>query len=196
MLILYDTEQGIYRSLVNADHDVFCMHFDLTNPKYPISLIESSFQREVRYLKKLSKYSWAPELIEINFDTRQIFFKWYGNDCRKKLTENYKDQLLKILIDLHQEKIYKPSFYPKYCYVDDNNNIRCFNFYTASDYSEQPIDIDFYKPILNDDRLELIKKISQNGKLDMGTLMKYAFTEYIDWPDNPLPEIYKKVYDR
>jgi hypothetical protein len=196
VLNLYDTEQGIYQSLINENRDVFCMHFDLDNPKYPKDLVKSSFDREVRYLKKLSNYSWAPEVITIDENNLEIFFRWYDNDCRKRIPINFKDQLLQILIDLDYEKIYKPSFYPKYFYVDDLDHIRCFNFYTASDYNEQPINIEFYKPILNSDRLSLIEKISDAGKLDIGILMKYAFNEYIQWPQNPLPEIYKKVYDR
>ena len=195
VLTLYNTEQGIYQSLVNENHDIFCMHFDIDNPKYPRDLIESSFQREIRYLKRLSKYHWSPEVIDVDNKKYKIFFKWYDNDCRNTITPNYKDQLLEIAEDLHKEEIYKPSFYPKYFYIDNKNNMHCFSFYTASDYKEQPIDMEFYKPILNPDRLSLVEKICVDGKLNISVLMKYAFKEYIHWPENPLPEIYKKIYE-
>jgi hypothetical protein len=193
MFKLYNTEQGIYQSLVNETADIFCMFFDVSNKKYPIDLIQSSFDREVKYLYKLKKYKWCPEVIEIK--ENKIYLKWYNNDCRHQLPQNFEDQLLQIALDLHKEKIYKPSFYPKYFYVDNNDIMRCFNFYTACNYNEQPIDVNFYKPIFNEDRLKLINQISVDNKLDVKILIKHAFNDYIKWPNDVLPKIYKKVYD-
>jgi hypothetical protein len=48
--------------------------------------------------------------------------------------------------------------------------------------------------MLNKDRLEMIEQIANDGKLDIALLMKRAFTEYIKWPDDVLPDIYKQVY--
>jgi hypothetical protein len=170
------------------------MDFNPEGNWYPEDLINSSFSREVRYLERLQKYSWSPEIVTMDKITRRIVFRWYGNTCEDIIPDDYVSQLESIVIDLDREGIYKPSFYPKYFYVDSRNKIHAFNFYSASDYSEQPISIDFYKPILNSDRLDLIEKISTDGKLDMRILMKYAFNDYIKWPGNILPKIYEKVY--
>lgn len=194
MFVPLNTTHGIYQSLVTEDQTSFCMDFNPSDPKYPEDLIQSSFDREVRYLIRLQKYSWAPEILEIDFQKRRIVFKWYGSTCENDLPWNYEEQLEKIARDLHQEKIYKPSFYPKYFFIDDKENIRAFNFYSASDYSEQPIHIDFYKPILNEDRLRLIESIAVDNKLDMKILLERAFNDYIKWPGDPLPKIYKKIY--
>lgn len=194
MFVPLDTKHGIYQSLVTEDQTSFCMDFNPSDPKYPEDLIQSSFDREVRYLVRLQKYSWAPEILEIDFQRRRIVFKWYGKTCENDLPWNYAEQLAQIAKDLHKEQIYKPSFYPKYFYMDGQEVIHAFNFYSASDYSEQPIDIDFYKPILNDDRLKLIESMATAGKLDMRLLVDRAFNDYIKWPGDPLPEIYKKVY--
>ncbi len=194
MFITLDTNHGIYQSLVTVDETNFCMDFNPRDSKYPEDLIQSSFDREVRYLDRLQKYSWAPEVLKIDFQKRKILFKWYGNTCENNLPQNYVEQLENIARNLHNEQIYKPSFYLKYFYVDDQEIIHTFNFYSASDYSEQPINIDFYKPILNDDRLKLIESIAIEGKLDMKLLVERAFKDYIKWPGDPLPEIYKKIY--
>ena len=54
--------------------------------------------------------------------------------------------------------------------------------------------MEFYKSILNDDRLELVNKLAIDGKLDMGILIEHAFNDYIEWPDNALKEIFNNVY--
>jgi hypothetical protein len=185
-------DQGIFT--LEITDDTACMNFNPSNPKYTPKLIQSSFDREVKFLSKISKYKWAPEQIQVSNLDRKIFFKWYNNTCDEQLPSNWQMQLENIVRDLHTEKLYKPNFYPKCFYSDTDNCLHAFIFYSTSSYDEQPIEIDFYKPILNADRLELITKLSTDGKLDMGVLIKYAFNDYITWPENILPEIYKRVY--
>ena len=67
-------------------------------------------------------------------------------------------------------------------------------FYTAFDYNENPVSVEFYRPILNQDRSELIDRLAPNGKLQLQDLMYQAFNNYIAWPDNALKDIYKRVY--
>jgi len=186
-------DQGIFTLEINGN--IATMNFDTANPKYPAKLVKSSFDRERKNLLRLIGYKWAPELMEINPYTMRISFKWYDNTCEERLPVNWKEQLEQITSDLHQEQLYKPNFYPKCFYVDNNETIHAFVFYSTSEYAEQPIGMDFYKPILNDDRLELVNKLATDGKLDMSVLIKHAFNDYIEWPDFALREIYKRVYE-
>lgn len=158
--------------------------------RYPTDLVESSFNREKEYLLRLQKFPWAPELVEINPSTKTISFKWYDNP----LPNNWKEQLEQIVKDLHTENIFKPSFYQKYFYVDNNGILKPYNFYTAFDYKENPVQVDFYRPILNEDREELIDKIAPTGYLDLNLLTFHAYTNYIEWPEGALKDIYYKVY--
>ncbi len=168
--------------------------FNPIDSKYSQELIDSSYQREKNYLQRLQKYKWAPTIKHTLDSCRQIYIEWSGVTCDQALCNDYKEQLEEIVKDLHKEEIYKPSFYPKYFYIDETQTLKAFAFYSASDYSEQPIDMKFYESILNPDRKSLIEKLAVDGKLDMGILVKHAFNDYIDWPDNPLPTIYTKVY--
>jgi hypothetical protein len=170
------------------------MDFNPTGDRYPQDLVTSSFEREYRYLQKLSDYKWCPEVIQYDYANRKIYFKWYGNTCEEKLSANWKDQLETIVRDLAEQHIYKPSFYTKFFYIDDNDNMRAYAFYSASDRSEQPISMDFYRPILNTDRAMLIETLEVDGKLDMGILQWHAFNSYIKWPEDLLPIVYKKVF--
>ena len=185
-------DQGIFT--LEIDGNIATMNFGKTNSKYPVELVNASFDRERRNLLRLIKYKWAPELVEINPHTNRISFKWYNNTCETTLPIGWKEQLEQITADLHTEQLYKPNFYPKCFYIDNSGTMHSFVFYSTSDYDEQPISMEFYKPILNDDRLELVNNLAVDGKLDMGILIKHAFNDYIEWPDNALIEIYKKVY--
>ena len=192
-MVLEGGKMAIYNTVIT--NGVLCMDFNPTDDRYPEALVQSSFDREVLYLSKLQKYPWAPELPSIDHTARKIYIKWYNNTCDTALPDGWESQLEQIVQDLHTEQIYKPSFYSKYFYVDNDNIIHAYNFYSASDYSEQPIEIEFYKPILNEDRLRLVEQLSVDGKLDMKILIERAFNDYIKWPGNPLPKIYSRVYE-
>lgn len=185
-------DNGIFNLVI--DHDIACMDFNPVGDRYPQNLITSSFERECRYLQRLKDYKWCPEVIKIDDKNRKIYFKWYNNTCEEHLSTNWKVQLETVVRDLAEEEIYKPSFYPKFFYVDSFDNLRAYAFYSASDKNEQPISMDFYRPILNTDRSVLVETLEVDGKLDMGVLQWHAFNTYIKWPDDFLPVIYKKVF--
>lgn len=170
------------------------MDFNPTDSKYPKELIDYAYKREVYYLQRLQKYTWCPELLGSVDSDRKVFFKWYNNTCEEYVPNNCYDQLLVMVQDLHKEQIYKPAFYKKYFYTDGNNNMRGFTWYSASNYNEQPLSVDFFRPILNQDRLELIEQLATDGKLDVSILIEKAFNHYIEWPGNILQRIYERVY--
>lgn len=186
-------DQGIF--FLEIEGNTACMNFNPTNPKYPKDLVESSFNREKSNLLKLISYKWAPEILEINPNSKRIVFKWYHNTAETYLPNDYESQLEQIVKDLHKEELYKPNFYPKCFYTDKSEQLHAYVFYSTSSYSEQPVGMDFYKPILNDDRLKLVEELSSDGKLDMSILINHAFNDYIKWPGDPLPRIYKRVYE-
>lgn len=185
-------DHGIFN--LEIDNSVACMNFNPSGTRYPQALINSSFEREYSYLERLQDYSWIPEVLDVDYTNRRIYFKWYNNTCEEKLSTNWKEQLETIVRDLAEQRIYKPSFYTKFFYVDDDDNLRAYAFYSASDKSEQPISMDFYRPILNPHRSALVDQLEVNGKLDMAVLVEHAYTDYIKWPDDTLLKIYNKIY--
>lgn len=186
---------GIYRGFADIENRVFCMDFNpIDTERFPKELIDYAYNREVYYMKRLNNYNWSPELLDTNDTERKVYFKWYNNTCEDKLPSNFYNQLLQITKDLHNEQIYKPSFYQKFFYNDDNDIMRTFSWYTSSNYDEQPLTVDFFKPILNGDRLQLIENLAVDGKLDMKILIERGFNDYIKWPGNVLQDIYKEVY--
>jgi hypothetical protein len=186
---------GIYNLLVTRDRTRACMDFNPYSNRYPEELVNSSFEREVYFLEKLSNLNinWIPENIKIDKLGRKIYFEWYNNTCENYLPDNWLEKLKTILIELDSLKIYKPSLYPKCFYSDDRGNLRTYSFYTSCFHNDCIVDLNFYKPILNQDRLSLVESISKDGKLDVSLLMKYAINDYVEWPDNALKKIYLEL---
>lgn len=197
---------AIYEPLVSPDGKILCMRFDPTNSfrNEPISeeLAEDCFQREVKYLKKFSKYDWCANLVDIDTNVREVFIEW-NNECCEKIIEsgrnlndvapNWKEQLKQIVADIKENQVYKITMYPCYHFVK-NSSLKAFGFYTTCDYSEQPININLYRPILNEERANFIDSVWPDGKVDFAILNKHSLTEYVKWPEDPLPQIYKEVY--
>lgn len=192
MTILITIDNGIFNLII--DGDTACMDFNPVGTRYPKDLIDSSFIRESKFLFSLQQYRWSPKDVYVEIANRKIFFTWHGNTCEDVVPNDYVQQLEQIVKDLHKEKIYKPSFYPKFFYTDSEGTMHAYAFYSASEYKEQPIEMSFYRPILNPQRAVLVDQLEKDGKLDMGILVKHAFTNYIKWPDDPLPEIYRRVF--
>lgn len=186
---------GIYRSFVDDENKVFCMDYNpIDTERYNNRLLDYAYGREIYYLKRLNKYCWCPELLDHSDNERKVYFRWYNNTCEDYLPNNFAEQLLRMVEDLHREGIYKPAFYQKFFYTDNYNIMHGFTYYSCTNYDEQPFDMEILKPILHGDRLELINRLSVDGKLDFKLLVEQAFTDYIRWPGNVLKQIYKEVY--
>lgn len=196
---------AIYEPLVSPDGSILCMRFDPNNKfrNNPVSqeLADDCFYREVKYLKKFSKYSWCAKLLEVDEDRREVFIEW--SDCCEKIIEsgnslydyasNWKDQLKQIVSDIRTNEVYKITMYPCYHFFK-GNTLKAFGFYTTCDYAEQPININLYRPILNDERANFIDSVWPDGFVDFSILNEHSLTEYVKWPEDPLPNIYKEVY--
>lgn len=197
---------ALYEPLVNPDGNILCMRFDpnnsFRNEPVSIELAEDCFRREVKYLKKFSQYNWCAKLIDVDTSTKEVYIEW-NKDCCEKIIESgtnlnsiipdWKQQLKQIISDIKHNHVYKITMYPCYHFVKDNC-LKAFGFYTTCDYNEQPIDIELYRPLLNKEREQFIDSVWPNGKVDFAILNEYSLTEYVKWPEDPLPDIFKEVY--
>tara|TARA_B110000285_G_C15143035_1_gene632491 strand:- start:10314 stop:10973 length:660 start_codon:yes stop_codon:yes gene_type:complete len=197
---------AIYEPLVSPDGNTLCLRFDATNKfrNDPVSeeLATECFRREVFFLKKFQAFDWCAKLLHIDNDKQEVFIEW-NTECCEKIIEsgrslydyapNWKAQLKQITTDIRNEEVYKITMYPCYHFVKEQQ-VKVFGFYTTCNYQEQPIDITIFRPILNEERANFIDSVWPDGKVDFALLNKHSFLEYVKWPEDPLPQIYKEVY--
>lgn len=208
-----ETTQMVYEPRINQEKDVFCMNFCYpsqyqlkqrkTYPEYYTEeLVENMFFREKKYLLHCSKFKWAPEILEIDDVKRQIFFKWYDNTCNEIL---YGDHRNKNLIDLCKIKfqeiikeqlknqIYKLSAYPHCYYLDNNLEMRTFDFYACCTEKETFINLNDIRGLLGDSSYRFLE-CTDNDFVNLKLMFVNTMTKYSFWPDNLTREIYEKFY--
>lgn len=198
---------AIYEPLVSPCGSILCMRFDPNNTYREKSvseeLAEDCFQREIKYLKKFKNYDWCANLLDYDQSKREVYIEWNNYCCESLIVLGYdlssfsktwKNQLSKIIKDLKDNEVYKITMYPCYHFFK-NQKLKAFGFYTTCDYQEQPINIDLYRPIFNESRANYINSMWPDGMVDFSILNKHSLTEYIKWPEDPLPSIYKEIYN-
>lgn len=197
---------AIYEPLVNDTGSILCMNFNNSTYRSTSAseeLLDACFDREVKFLTHFQKYQWCARLLEVDYTTRRVFISWNKECCEKIIRRgdnisvscpSWQTQLESIISDIRSEQIYKITMYPCYHYIDNDQNLKAFGFYTTCSYEEQPIDIELYRPILNTERSKYIDQISINNKVDFAILNEYSLTQYVKWPGDPLPSIYRRVY--
>lgn len=197
---------ALYEPLVSLDQKILCMRFDpdskFRNKPVSNELINDCFTREIKYLKKFNKYPWCANLIDVDTSKREIYIEWNIECCEQTIVNgadlsnilpDWKEQLQQIVLDIKINEVYKITMYPCYHFIKEDK-LKAFAFYTTCDYEEQPIDINLYRPILNEERSKFINSVWPDGKVDFSILNKHSLTEYVKWPEDPLPDIYRKIY--
>lgn len=197
--------QMSYEPLINKERTVFCMNYDINNPYqnylnalgFVPEIVHELFDVEVKYLTKFQKYDWCPEVLDI--EDKKIFFRWYDNTCNdiiqtgKELPASWKDQLSKIIHTQLEEKVYKVTQYPHCFYVDDNEQLRTFDFYGCFDFDNCVIPFSKIKGIISDKSIGRITEIQNGEMVSMRDMFLNSLRTHIKWPDNHLQEIYKSL---
>jgi hypothetical protein len=194
---------GVYNLYKSTDNNFICQEYEV-RPQYSMMLMRSCFIRDLNFIEgELQKYKWCPTLAKEERDGWKIYLRFSGHLCqdiidRGEPLEDYcpdwKEQLEQMCVDLHKSEIYKLSMYPKCFFIDEDKTLKTFSFFSASRYLEQPINMQLYMPLLNNDRASLVRKLMIGDSLDMKLLNEKAFKEYIKWPGDVLPAIYDRVY--
>jgi len=132
----------LYEPFVSEDNTVFLMHFNnnnnyFKNINYSNDLVEWWFQREVEFLTVLSHKFYIPEVLDIDFEDKKIYYRWYNKNLNvlfeESDIENYqplwKEQIQNIKKDLENEGILKLNIYPHTTFLDSNDIIRISDMY-------------------------------------------------------------------
>lgn len=205
----------IYTPLISPDGTVFCMSFDHTSPyqneelahwlpkrpHYTKEMVKFFFNREINYLTKLSKFAWAPRLIDIDCSAQQIFFEWPGETCNNIIytgrdlndyCPDWEQQLGKIISNIYNAGFLKVSLYP-HCFFIDNGVLRTFDFYGCCDRADPYIDLDSIRGMIGETSGPRFEEATDGNLLNLEILFNRALEKYVDWPNDALKKIYKDL---
>jgi hypothetical protein len=202
----------LYTPLVNPEGNIMCMLWDADSgyqtrygprPEFTQELVDFFFNRELTHLEIFKDYSWAPEIVDIDVSGKKIFYKWYGEtlnnvvyDSSRNLNKEiptWKKQLEIILNDIYKIGYMKMSLYPHCHYLDNSGNIHTMDFYGCAPCSDPFIEVSKLYGMIGPRSNERFEEATTNGIVDLTFFFKRAMTHYIKWPEDPLPEIYKRI---
>lgn len=207
----------IYTPLVSPDNSRFCMLFDHTNkyqnedlahwlperPYYTQEMVKFFFDREAKYINVFKNKSWAPKNITIDYDKQTIEFDWVGETCNqiiysgRKLEDycpDWKEQMFNILKDIIDAGYFKTSLYP-HCYYLDAGVLKTFDYYGCVESSNPYVKLEHIKGMIGETSTPRFISATVNDSLNIEILFKEALKQYIKWPEDPLPEFYKRLFN-
>ena len=207
----------VYTPLVSPSGNTFCMHFDHTSkyqnedlaswlperPYYTKEMVKFFFDREVKYINVFKDRPWAPKHIDIDLEEQKIFFSWAGETCNQIIYSgrqledyctNWKEQMFDILKDITDSGYYKTSLYP-HCYYIDNGVLRTFDFYGCVESNYPFVPLAHIKGMIGETSGPRFAASVKDDVLNIEILFKDALSTWVKWPDDVLPEFYKRLYD-
>ena len=206
----------IYTPLINLEGTIMCMWFDQANsyqneniaywlperPDYTKEMVKFFFDRELEYLTAFKDKPWAPTILEIDYNRQQIFFRWEGQSLNhvifgggdlNEYCPDWQEQMIGIVKDIVSSGYYKVSLYP-HCYYVEDGVLKTFDFYGCVRKDNPYVNLKDIKGMIGETSGPRFVEAVTDNKLNVEVLFKRALEKYIEWPDNPLPKIYKELF--
>jgi hypothetical protein len=184
----------VYVPLMNSDHSILCMDFGNKEIKFDNTFF---FNRELEYLEKFKNYSWAPTVLNVNVEHKQIFIKWFEVTCNNLLREhsldilckNWKMQLRAIIKDILNSNTYKLTLYPHCFYIDNTLSLKTFDFYACVDKDNSVLPVELVKNIIGKQSIERWDEAIDQHTVNFELFFNRALEKYIKWNGQTLEEI-------
>jgi hypothetical protein len=200
----------IYSPKVNDEGDRYMMSFNHRDPyqaeiqreDFTKELVEFFWNREKKYLEVFKDRSWAPRLINIVEDKRFITFDFPGESCNhiiysgRRLEDycpDWKQQLYDIIRDIQDSGYYKVSLYP-HCFYIEAGTLRTLDFYGCVENYHPYVDIANIKGMIGEKSTHRFESATEGDRLNIETLYMEALEKYIEWPNDALKNIYRRLY--
>jgi hypothetical protein len=168
-------------------------------------LVDFFFQREIYYLIQFQGMPWCPRLLEFYREKKQIFIEWnekslnhiiFEDNNLDELCPNWKDQMFNILQDIVGQGYYKMALYPHCFYLDKNNKIKTFDYYSCISSSNPYLARSKIEGMIGDNSFGRFDEATADGMVNFELFFKRTMSTHLSksWPDNPFEDIYKKLY--
>lgn len=205
--------QQTYEPLINPEGNIYCANYDHNNlyqrrwqldrAGYTQDVVEYFFNKEVEYAQRFSNKIWAPEIIDIDYVSKRIFYKWYGPTCNELiytggiLSSDWKLQLRNIMMDFYHEGVYKLTMYPHCHYYDNNGIMHTLDMYGCVEVSDPFIEAKYMDGIIHSTAQFRLDETGDlvNGKYNLGTMFKQSLGTHVKWEKGNMSFIYKEMFD-
>lgn len=205
--------QQTYEPLVSEDKKVFCKNYSWPNnyqymettdrPLYTEEVVNWFFQNELKYIDKFKNKSYAPEIIDIDYKSKKIFLKWYGESCNQIMygqqqwpQAQWRQQIKDIMLDLYNEGVYKLTMYPHCHYISSEGNMRAIDWYGCVPVDKPYISEKYMQGIIHETAQFRLEETGSavNNILNLETMFKRSLSTHVLWGDQNMSYIYKEIF--
>jgi hypothetical protein len=206
--------QQTYEPLVSEDGKTFCCNYAWPNeyqyrdaaerPLYTKEVVEWFFHNEIKYINYFQNKSYSPEVIDINYNERKIYFKWYGKSCNQimygdgKWPElDWRQQIKDIILDQYNEGVYKLTMYPHCHYIDDQGQMRAIDWYGCVLVNEPYVEEKYMQGIIHDTAKFRLEETGAavDSILNLETMFKRSLGTHVLWGDEDMSYVYKEIFN-
>lgn len=203
--------QQTYEPLINPEGTVYCANYDHNNlyqrkwqpdrVGYTQDIVEYFFNKEVGYAHKFSNKLWAPEIIDIDYVSKRIFYKWYGPTCNeliytgRTLPSDWKLQLRNIMMDCYNEGVYKLTMYPHCHYYDNSGIMHTLDMYKCVEVDDPFIEAKYMDGIIHETAKFRLDETGpkNNNRYDLEKMFFNSLCTHVKWGECDLNFVYQNI---
>lgn len=206
--------QQTYEPLINPEGNIFCANYDWQNKyqrqggqrlAYTEDVVDFFWNKELANVLKFQNSVYAPEIIDIEYTKKRLFFKWnniscneiiYGRQNLKDYCPDWQQQLLDIFVDLHARGTYKLTMYSHCHFIDSNGIMKTFDWYGCMPINDHIIKAKFMEAIVHGTAVHRIDEVkTSTGDYNLEAMFKRSMAKYVKWGENDLIYIYRKLFN-
>ena len=200
--------QQTYEPLISTDRKVFCANYDWQNKYqrmyeardlYTEDVCDWFFQNELYYLEKFKDRSYTPNILDIDYKNKKIFFEWHGYTFNEMLHNcepvEWQEQLKYIMLDLYNSGTYKLTMYPHCHFLDANGIMKTIDWYGCVPIINPLIERKYMDAIVHETaRFRLEETDSTDTHYDLELMYKQSMINHVKWQGQSLGYIHDEIH--
>lgn len=203
----------LYTPLVNPERDVMCMHY-VINEKYQKpkegmtqEIVDFFFQREVKYLQAFQRWSFAPEILDIDEKNNKIFIEWNNETLSQVINNPVRDinreipnwgtGIYEILKAIKDEGYIKVALYPHCFFLGKDGEMKTIDYYSVMPVDDKTIDRSFIEGMIGKEGAYRFDRSTKDGVVDFMPFLKITMREHLSeyWKSDVFRQWYTQLYE-
>jgi hypothetical protein len=199
--------QQTYEPLISSDRKVFCANYHWKNKYqrmyesrdlYTEQVCDWFFENELYHLIKFKEKSYVPNILDVDYKNRKIFFEWHGYTFNEMLHNfepvEWQEQLKYIMIDLYNSGTYKLTMYPHCHFLDANGIMKTIDWYGCVPIINPLIERKYMDAIVHETaRFRLDETDNTDTHYNLELMYKQSMKNHVKWQGQSLEYIYDEI---